>query len=237
MINPDDPQIGLVRRGNLGEVRRFLPTWSAPLRPDIDHHRLPAQSGEPNRTAAAKARQHHIWESGRDRSYLRIRRRTVGNVGRLLHCSKIGRRRRARCSLARRRHGRTRFGNRRRPTTTSKHHREDHDDCGCQPASAPRPKFPTSADFLTSGGPSRCRISDQCGFFDLGSQLEMSNFRPVRTFRPRRSSVCDRAARSRHLHPRGSRTSFAALAGLVSPSPYEGHKRATGQAPQAGFRA
>ena len=169
MINPDDPQIGLVRRGHLGEVGRFLPTGSAPLRPDIDHHRFPAQSGEPNRTAAAKARQDHIGESGRDRSYLRIRRRTVGNVGRLLHCSKIGRRRRARCSLARRRHRRTRFGNRRRPAAASKHHREEHHDYGCQPASAPIPKFPTSADFSTSGGPSRCRIYDQCGLFDLGS--------------------------------------------------------------------
>ena len=166
MINPDDPQIGLVRPGHLGEVGRFLPTGSAPLRPDIDHHRLAAQSGEPNRTAAAKARQHHIGESGRDRSYLRIRRRTVGNVGRLLHCSKIGRRLRARCSLARRRHGRTRFGNRRRPTTTSKNHREEHHDYRCQPASAPRPKFPTSADFSISGGFFRCRISDQCGLLD-----------------------------------------------------------------------
>lgn len=237
MINPNDPQIGLVRHGHLGEVRRFLPTWSAPLRPDIDHHRLPAQSGEPNRTAAAKARQDDIGESGQDRSYLRIRRRTVGNVGRLLHCSKIGRRLRARCSLGRRRHGRTRFGNSRRPAAASKNHREEHHDYGRQPASAPVPKFPTSADFSTAGGPSRCRISDQCGPLDLGSPLSMSNFPPVRIFRPRRSSVCDRAARSRHLHPRGSRTSFAALAGLVSPSPYAGHKRATGQAPQAGFRA
>ena len=82
MINPDDPQIGLVRRGHLGEVGRFLSTGSAPLRPDIDHHRLPAQSGEPNRTAAAKARQDHIGESGRDRGHLRIRRRTVGNAWR-----------------------------------------------------------------------------------------------------------------------------------------------------------
>ena len=49
--------------------------------------------------------------------------------------------------------------------------------------------------------------------------------------------LCDRAARSRHFHPRGSRTSLAALAGSVSPSPYAGHKRATGQAPHAGFRA
>ena len=38
-------------------------------------------------------------------------------------------------------------------------------------------------------------------------------------------------------HPRGSRTSFAALVGSVSPSPNAGHQRATGQAPQAGLRA
>ena len=38
-------------------------------------------------------------------------------------------------------------------------------------------------------------------------------------------------------HPRGSRTSLAALTGSVSPSPYDGHQRATGQAPQAGLRA
>jgi hypothetical protein len=101
MINPDDLQIGLVGRSHLGEVGRFLPTGSAPLRPDIDHHRLPAQSGEPNRTAAAKARQDHIGESGRDRGYLRIRRRTIGNPGGLLHGGKIGRRLRTRCSLGR----------------------------------------------------------------------------------------------------------------------------------------
>lgn len=166
MINPDDPQIGLVRRGHLGEVRRFLPTWSAPLRPDIDHHRLPAQSGEANRTAAAKARQDHIGESGRDRGYLRIRRRTIGNPGGLLHGGKIGRRLWTRCSLGRRPHRRSRFGNRRRPATTSKDHRKEHHDYGCQPASAPVPKFPTSADFSTAGGPSRCRISDQCGLLD-----------------------------------------------------------------------
>ena len=184
MINPDDLQIGLVGRGHLGEVGRFLPTGSAPLRPDIDHHRFPAQSGEPNRTAAAKARQDHIGESGRDRGYLRIRRRTIGNPGGLLHGGKIGRRLRTRCSLGRRPHRRTRFGNRRRPATTSKDHREEHHDYGCQPAPAPLPKisdrcglfdlgrsrldveFPTSADFSTSGGPSRCRISDQCGLFE-----------------------------------------------------------------------
>src|SRR5699024_3014123 len=38
-------------------------------------------------------------------------------------------------------------------------------------------------------------------------------------------------------HPRGSRTSFAAFTGSVWPSPYAGHSRATGQAPQAGLRA
>ena len=32
-------------------------------------------------------------------------------------------------------------------------------------------------------------------------------------------------------------TSFAAASGSVGPSPYDGHQRATGQAPQAGFLA
>jgi hypothetical protein len=37
----------------------------------------------------------------------------------------------------------------------------------CRPREIPLDvEFPTGADLSTSGGPSRCRISDQCGLFE-----------------------------------------------------------------------
>lgn len=52
-----------------------------------------------------------------------------------------------------------------------------------------------------------------------------------------RSSVAP-ATQSQPAHARPSwRSSFAATAGSVGPSPYDGHSRQTGQAPHAGLRA
>ena len=48
---------------------------------------------------------------------------------------------------------------------------------------------------------------------------------------PARPSTAGRAGASSNF------SSLAALSGSVSPSPYDGHQRATGQAPQAGLRA
>mgnify|MGYP003693982897 CR=1 FL=1 len=245
MVNPDDLQIGLVRRGHLGEVGRFLPTWSAPLRPDVDHHRLrrsPASRtarppprhgktrhrGSPDETAATFGSD--AGQSAMSAAFFMAARSAVDSGLRYAPRSATPMRRARPVEHA---------GDPLQPASTN------HRGAPRLAASQPRPLrhiIAQISDQLRTFRPSGRRLWDaefptSCGLFELLRAPPLDVEFPDQGGFSTASLGVIRAARSRHLHPRGSRTSLAALTGSVSPSPYAGHKRATGQAPHAGFRA
>ena len=130
-------QVGLVCRCHLGEVGRFLPAGFAPLRPDIDHHRLAAKPGEPHlhgrrrgratrrravRTAPPRPSGRTRGQSAMPAAFFMAARSAVD--------SGLG------SGLGWRLDRRARPGEHRRPAATSQHDHE-HGDCRCQPASVP----------------------------------------------------------------------------------------------------